>query len=199
VAARRTGLQALPPRPGRQQTPSDFGRSAAAAVQLLESNDTWFAFTMGTAAFATCSWIEYQDTNRKPSRLIKLLGHGRPRPRAVPTTGASARCSSSATPKSIYSFGAVFSTILMGFRTTSAIGPATSHRTMVKLEENYRFHATILAAPRLIAHNQERNRQGAAARAKVELISPHRCATRSPKAEAVGAPDCGMLEGAHRA
>lgn len=101
---------------------------------------------------------EYQDTNRTQYDLLRLLAtNGMPpqqfqdwRDRSIFVVGD--------VDQSIYSFRCADFTILMDFQKDFGDRlPDNNHRTLIKLEENYRSAANILqAANYLIEHNTER-------------------------------------------
>ena len=134
----------------------DFDDLLLLPVQLLQDNaqvrDHWHQ------RFRHLLVDEYQDTNRTQYELLRLLA----------TNGAASRARRpwrdrslfvvGDADQSIYSFRAADFTILMDFQRDFGDGKADGDtRTMVKLEQNYRSTATILAAANgLIAHNRER-------------------------------------------
>jgi len=101
---------------------------------------------------------EYQDTNRTQYELIRLLTtNGETRKKHLSWEDRSIFVVGDA-DQSIYRFRGADYTILMEFQ--EAFGdnlPDDDSRTLIKLQENYRSTATILAAANaLIEHNTER-------------------------------------------
>ncbi|MFL0790557.1 MAG: UvrD-helicase domain-containing protein [Prochlorococcus sp.] len=175
----------------------DFDDLLLLPVQLLKQNEQVRSYWH--RRFRHLLVDEYQDTNRTQYELIKLLVTDGVDPadfsdwqgRSVFVVGDA--------DQSIYSFRAADFTILMGFQDDfgdRAADDAT--RTMVKLEENYRSTATILAAANaLIANNTERiDKVLRATRGEGELITLTRCDDEIAEAEAV-VHRLRMLEAAH--
>jgi len=175
----------------------DFDDLLLLPVQLLQSNEQVRHYWHGR--FRHVLVDEYQDTNRTQYDLIKLLVTGGGDPETFHDWGDRSVFVVGDADQSIYSFRAADFTILMGFQEDfgdSASDEAT--RTMVKLEENYRSTATILAAANaLIAHNTERiDKILRATRGEGEPILVTRCDDEIAEAEAV-VHRLRQLEGAH--
>jgi len=175
----------------------DFDDLLLLPVQLLQSNEQVRHYWHGR--FRHVLVDEYQDTNRTQYDLIKLLVTGGRDPEQFDDWGQRSVFVVGDADQSIYSFRAADFTILMGFQDDfgdRASDEAT--RTMVKLEENYRSTATILAAANaLIAHNSERiDKVLRPTRGEGELITLTRCDDEIAEAEAV-VHRLRMLEAAH--
>ncbi|MDA7508255.1 exodeoxyribonuclease V subunit gamma, partial [bacterium] len=131
---------------------------------------------------------EYQDTNRTQYDLIKLLVTDGKEPQAYDDWSGRSVFVVGDADQSIYSFRAADFTILMGFQDDFGDqAPDDATRTMVKLEENYRSTATILAAANaLISNNSERiDKVLRPTRGEGELITLTRCDDEIAEAEAV--------------
>ena len=164
----------------------DFDDLLLLPVQLLQSNAQVRHYWHGR--FRHVLVDEYQDTNRTQYVLIKLLVTGGQEPEVFTDWGDRSVFVVGDADQSIYSFRAADFTILMGFQDDfgdRATDEAT--RTMVKLEENYRSTATILAAANaLIAHNTERiDKVLRATRGEGDPITVTRCDDEIAEAEAV--------------
>jgi DNA helicase II / ATP-dependent DNA helicase PcrA len=175
----------------------DFDDLLLLPVQLLQSNEQVRHYWHGR--FRHVLVDEYQDTNRTQYDLIKLLVTGGRDPEQFDDWGQRSVFVVGDADQSIYSFRAADFTILMGFQEDfgdKASDEAT--RTMVKLEENYRSTATILAAANaLIAHNSERiDKVLRPTRGEGEPILVTRCDDEIAEAEAV-VHRLRMLEAAH--
>ncbi|MCY4172553.1 MAG: UvrD-helicase domain-containing protein [Cyanobacteria bacterium MAG CAR3_bin_5] len=101
---------------------------------------------------------EYQDTNRTQYDLLRLLATNSAEPGAHQPWQDRSLFVVGDADQSIYSFRAADFTILMDFQRDFGDGQKDGDtRTLIKLEQNYRSTATILAAANgLIAHNRER-------------------------------------------
>ncbi len=164
----------------------DFDDLLLLPVQLLQQNDQVRGYWH--RRFRHVLVDEYQDTNRTQYELIKLLvTDGRDPQTYDEWQGRSVFVVGDA-DQSIYSFRAADFTILMGFQDDFGDQASDdSTRTMVKLEENYRSTATILAAANaLIANNSERiDKVLRPTRGEGELIKLTRCDDEIAEAEAV--------------
>jgi DNA helicase-2/ATP-dependent DNA helicase PcrA len=164
----------------------DFDDLLLLPVQLLQSNAQVRHYWHGR--FRHVLVDEYQDTNRTQYDLIKLIVTNGEEPEQFTNWADRSVFVVGDADQSIYSFRAADFTILMGFQDDfgdRASDEAT--RTMVKLEENYRSTATILAAANaLIAHNTERiDKVLRATRGEGEPITVTRCDDEIAEAEAV--------------
>ncbi|WP_255008533.1 UvrD-helicase domain-containing protein [Cyanobium sp. ATX 6F1] len=164
----------------------DFDDLLLLPVQLLSANEQVRHYWHGR--FRHVLVDEYQDTNRTQYDLIKLIVTGGEEPEQFTNWADRSVFVVGDADQSIYSFRAADFTILMGFQDDfgdRAADDAT--RTMVKLEENYRSTATILAAANaLIAHNSERiDKVLRPTRGEGEPITLTRCDDEIAEAEAV--------------
>ncbi|MEB3350767.1 MAG: UvrD-helicase domain-containing protein [Cyanobacteriota bacterium] len=131
---------------------------------------------------------EYQDTNRTQYELLKLLVADGRDPGEISDWSDRSVFVVGDADQSIYSFRAADFKILMGFQADFGDGaPDHATDTMVKLEDNYRSTATILAAANaLIAHNSERiDKVLRPTRGEGEPIRLTRCDDEIAEAEAV--------------
>jgi DNA helicase II / ATP-dependent DNA helicase PcrA len=164
----------------------DFDDLLLLPVQLLQTNEQVRHYWHGR--FRHVLVDEYQDTNRTQYDLIKLIVTGGQDPETFEAWGDRSVFVVGDADQSIYSFRAADFTILMGFQDDFGDGVSDeATRTMVKLEENYRSTATILAAANaLIAHNTERiDKVLRATRGDGEPITLTRCDDEIAEAEAV--------------
>jgi DNA helicase II / ATP-dependent DNA helicase PcrA len=175
----------------------DFDDLLLMPVQLLRQNEQvrhyWHR------RFRHVLVDEYQDTNRTQYDLIKLLVTDGQDPEKFEGWGERSVFVVGDADQSIYSFRAADFTILMGFQKDFGDGAADeTTATMVKLEENYRSTATILAAANaLIAHNSERiDKVLRPTRGEGEPIHLIRCDDEIAEAEAV-VHRMRMLDAAH--
>ena len=175
----------------------DFDDLLLMPVQLLRQNEQvrhyWHR------RFRHVLVDEYQDTNRTQYDLIKLLVTDGQDPEKFEGWGERSVFVVGDADQSIYSFRAADFTILMGFQKDFGDGATDeTTATMVKLEENYRSTATILAAANaLIAHNSERiDKVLRPTRGEGEPIHLIRCDDEIAEAEAV-VHRMRMLDAAH--
>jgi len=199
-AARSRGLQAsYPAAPWPPTTPIDFDDCCCLPGPTAAEQRTVRRRT-GTAAFATCSWMQYQGHQTAPRTDLISCWYGA-RPRAVRRLGPALRCVVVATPtRASTGFRRPISrSPYAASRTTSAIGPATKHpaRWLSWRRLPLHRHDPGAAQPPLIAHNSERiDKVLRAHPRRSELIHPHRCDDGSPKRSRV-VPPTAMLEAAH--
>ncbi|MEI7664942.1 MAG: UvrD-helicase domain-containing protein [Synechococcaceae cyanobacterium ELA263] len=175
----------------------DFDDLLLLPVQLLRQNEQVRAYWH--RRFRHVLVDEYQDTNRTQYDLIKLLVTDGQDPETYDDWSGRSVFVVGDADQSIYSFRAADFTILMGFQDDFGDRAADEEtRTMVKLEENYRSTATILAAANaLIAHNSERiDKVLRPTRGEGEPISLTRCDDEIAEAEAV-VHRMRMLDAAH--
>ena len=164
----------------------DFDDLLLLPVQLLQQNEQVRSYWH--RRFRHVLVDEYQDTNRTQYELIKLLVTDGREPQSVDDWSGRSVFVVGDADHSIYSFRAADFTILMGFQDDFGDrAPDDATRTMVKLEENYRSTATILAAANaLIANNSERiDKVLRPTRGEGELITLTRCDDEIAEAEAV--------------
>ncbi|MCX5949602.1 MAG: UvrD-helicase domain-containing protein, partial [Cyanobacteria bacterium] len=175
----------------------DFDDLLLLPVQLLRQNEQVRSYWH--RRFRHVLVDEYQDTNRTQYDLIKLLVTGGQDPETYDDWSGRSVFVVGDADQSIYSFRAADFTILMGFQKDFGDGAADeATATMVKLEENYRSTATILAAANaLIAHNSERiDKVLRPTRSEGEPIHLIRCDDEIAEAEAV-VHRMRMLDAAH--
>jgi DNA helicase-2/ATP-dependent DNA helicase PcrA len=164
----------------------DFDDLLLLPVQLLQQNEQVRRYWH--RRFCHVLVDEYQDTNRTQYDLIKLLVTDGKEPQAYDDWSGRSVFVVGDADQSIYSFRAADFTILMGFQDDFGDqAPDDATRTMVKLEENYRSTATILAAANaLISNNSERiDKVLRPTRGEGELITLTRCDDEIAEAEAV--------------
>jgi DNA helicase-2/ATP-dependent DNA helicase PcrA len=164
----------------------DFDDLLLLPVQLLQQNEQVRRYWH--RRFCHVLVDEYQDTNRTQYDLIKLLVTDGKEPQAYDDWSGRSVFVVGDADQSIYSFRAADFTILMGFQDDFGDqAPDDVTRTMVKLEENYRSTATILAAANaLISNNSERiDKVLRPTRGEGELITLTRCDDEIAEAEAV--------------
>ena len=164
----------------------DFDDLLLLPVQLLQQNEQVRSYWH--RRFRHVLVDEYQDTNRTQYDLIKLLVTDGKEPQNYDDWSGRSVFVVGDADQSIYSFRAADFTILMGFQDDFGDqAPDDATQTMVKLEENYRSTATILAAANaLIANNSERiDKVLRPTRGEGELISLTRCDDEIAEAEAV--------------
>ena len=164
----------------------DFDDLLLLPVQLLQQSEQVRSYWH--RRFRHVLVDEYQDTNRTQYDLIKLLVTDGNDPKNYDDWSGRSVFVVGDADQSIYSFRAADFTILMGFQDDFGDqAPDDATQTMVKLEENYRSTATILAAANaLIANNSERiDKVLRPTRGEGELISLTRCDDEIAEAEAV--------------
>ena len=164
----------------------DFDDLLLLPVQLLQQNEQVRRYWH--RRFCHVLVDEYQDTNRTQYDLIKLLVTDGKEPQDYDDWSGRSVFVVGDADQSIYSFRAADFTILMGFQDDFGDqAPDDTTRTMVKLEENYRSTATILAAANaLISNNTERiDKVLRPTRGEGELITLTRCDDEIAEAEAV--------------